>query len=189
MAPGSIDTSRERGCTRALALIRALIASFTSSARAIEASTGLTNAQLFLLRQAAHHDGVSINELAALARTRQNGVSAVAAKLVQAGLLTNTPSPVDRRRASLTVTPQGRRILKRAPESPTEALIAGLEALDPHQIRSLVTGLAALTAALQLHPETAPMLFERPARQRGPGVRASTTRSDGRAARWPTRIP
>ena len=153
----------------ALVLVRALVASLSSSARAIESSTGLTNAQLFLLKQAASHRVVSINELAALARTRQNGVSAVVGKLVRAGLLQKKPSPADRRRASVTVTRKGLRTLTEAPTSSTETLMRALDALTLRETRALVTGLEALTVALGAASGTAPLLFEDavPPRRRG----------------------
>jgi DNA-binding MarR family transcriptional regulator len=147
---------------RSLTLLRALVASLTRSARAVESTTGLTNAQLFLLRQTARRNEISINELAALARIRQNGVSAVVTGLVKAGMLQKVRSPADQRRAALSLTAKGRRTLTRAPVSGTEALIAGLEALDSGDLRALVRGLTALITILRLEPDRAPMLFEPP---------------------------
>jgi DNA-binding MarR family transcriptional regulator len=144
--------------------LRALISALTSSARAIESATGLTNAQLFLLRLTAARDEISINELAELARIRQNGVSSVVKGLVKAGMLRSVRSPTDRRRASVTATAKGRAALTRAGSPPTESLIAALDALHPDDSGALADGLAALAIKLKLELATAPMLFERTSR-------------------------
>jgi DNA-binding MarR family transcriptional regulator len=142
-------------------VLRALIATLTSSARAIESATGLTNAQLFLLRLTAARDEVSINELAQLARIRQNGVSSVVKGLVRAGLLRSVRSRIDKRRASVTVTAKGKVALNRAGKPPTEALMAALDGLQPSDAAALSDGLDALAITLKLELESAPMLFER----------------------------
>jgi DNA-binding MarR family transcriptional regulator len=146
--------------TVALTALRALIASLGSSARAIESRTGLTNAQLFLLRQIGSHDDASINELAALARTRQNTVSSLVGRLVRHGMLRKSRSASDGRRAAISLTAKGERLLAKAPESPTEVLIAGIDALGGADVKSLATGLMALAAALGVDTRAAPLLFE-----------------------------
>jgi DNA-binding MarR family transcriptional regulator len=144
----------------ALRAIRSLVASLSRSARSIEWRTGFTNAQLFLLRQLAATDALSVNELAERARTNQSTVSSVVGRIVRAGLVQRASVPDDGRRVALSLTPRGRRLLRRAPTPPTEALFDALESLTDHEARALGTGLAALLAALGLKPEPAPMLFE-----------------------------
>jgi DNA-binding MarR family transcriptional regulator len=144
----------------ALTSIRILIAALTHSARTIEAHTGITNAQLFLLRQIAASDALSINELAGRARTRQNTVSSVVGRLADAGLVEKARSAADGRRAAVSLTRAGKRMLARAPASPTEVLMAGLDSLRPEEVRKLAVGLRALITALELTVEEPPMLFE-----------------------------
>ena len=144
----------------ALTSIRTLVAALTQSARTIEAHTGITNAQLFLLRQIAGSEALSINELAERARTRQNTVSSVVSRLVEAGLVEKVRSEDDARRAVLSLTRAGKRVLARAQSSPTEVLIAGLDSLRPRDVRNLAAGLQALITALELTADEPPMLFE-----------------------------
>ena len=155
-------TSREQTDDRAVALttLRALFGALTQSARGIESRTGITNAQLFLLRQLTAAEPLSINELAALTHTRQNTVSSVASRLVAAGLVESVRASDDARRAALSLTAKGRRMLARAPASPTEVLIAGIESLSRRDARALADGLRALVDALDLVVDDAPMLFE-----------------------------
>lgn len=149
-----------RDAAAALTSIRTLVAALTQSARTIEAHTGITNAQLFLLRQIAGSDALSINDLAERARTRQNTVSSVVSRLVEAGLVEKVRSEDDARRAALSLTRAGNRVLARAQPSPTEVLIAGLDSLRRQDVRNLAAGLQALITALNLTVDEPPMLFE-----------------------------
>lgn len=146
--------------TAALRQIRALVASLDFSAREVEASTGITNAQLFVLRQLAADDHPSVNELAERLHARQNTVSALLTRLVAAGLVQREQSPLDGRRAVLSLTREGRRLLKRAPSPPAELLLAALQQMSLKEIRQLTQGLAPLVTRLGLRPEFAPLLFE-----------------------------
>src|ERR1039457_6003792 len=82
---------------QALERLRTLISALSHSARAVERRTGITNAQLFLLQQLAEADFLSVNALAARARTQQSTVSIVIARLVRAGLAAKRRSADDRR--------------------------------------------------------------------------------------------
>lgn len=145
---------------QALRLMRALVASLDRSARAIAANTGVTNAQLFLLRQIAAAGDPSVGELAAAVHARQNAVSSVVRLLVRDGWARKVSSARDGRRVILRVTPAGRRLLHRAPPAPTEVLLQALMTLGPRQERALTLGMRALVAALGIEPDSAPLLFE-----------------------------
>ena len=149
-----------------LRLLRTLIAGLSQSARAIESDTGLTNAQLFVLRQIGDTGGISVNDLAAQLHSRQNAVSPVLRRLVQRGYVARAADPGDARRAVLSLTPTGRRLLRRAPAAPTERLLAALESLPVTETRGLVRGLRTLVAQLGLEPDDAPLLFEDADRKR-----------------------
>jgi DNA-binding MarR family transcriptional regulator len=150
----------------ALTALRGLIGALTHSARAIEAHTGITNAQLFLLRQFTTAAPLSVNELAARVHARQNTVSSVLARLTAAGLVEKVRAPDDRRRVALSLTRAGRRMLARAPAAPTEGLITALGTMPPRDVHHLAVGLQALVARLQLDVEDAPLLFEAPSRRK-----------------------
>jgi MarR family transcriptional regulator, lower aerobic nicotinate degradation pathway regulator len=143
-----------------LRLLRTLIASLSRSARAIAADTGVTNAQLFLLRQIGSDGGLSVNQLAEMVHARQNTVSAVLRHLARDGWVEKSVSPTDGRRAVIRLSPAGRRLLRRAPAAPTEQLLAALQSLDPRHRRALTEGLRALVSELELEPDQAPLLFE-----------------------------
>ena len=154
--------TRGSGDVRAKALerVRALVSALSHSARAVEASTGVTNAQLFLLQQLAGAPSLSVNDLAARARTQQSTVSIVVGRLVKAGLAAKRKSPADGRIAVVSITPRGRRLITHAPAPPTTALLRAIEELSAREARALADGVEALTRALGLSAPEVTMLFE-----------------------------
>lgn len=145
---------------RALDHVRTLVSTLSHSARAVERSTGITNAQLFLLQQLAETGSLSINDLAARARTQQSTASIVVARLARAGLAAKRKSPADGRIAVISLTPKGRRLLTHAPAPPASALLRAIEALSTHEARALENGVRALVRSLELSPPKVTMLFE-----------------------------
>ena len=145
---------------KALARVRTLISALSHSARAVERSTGITNAQLFLLQQLAEADSLSVSDLAARARTQQSTVSIVVARLVRAGLASKRKSADDGRIAVITLTPKGRRLLAHAPTPPTSALLRAIELLSDRDAHTLSSGVHALLNTLDLTTPEVTMLFE-----------------------------
>jgi len=150
---------------RAFGSIRALVAILQTSARAVEARTGLTNAQLFLLRQIAGTDGLTMNDLAQRTSAAQSSVSVVVARLVRAGHVKRGRVAGDARRVTLAATARGRAALRRAPTPPTERLLAALGTIAASDLRSLARGIEALLSELDAKPSSAPLLFEPPRRE------------------------
>jgi DNA-binding MarR family transcriptional regulator len=146
--------------TEALAVLRALVGILSSSARAVERRTGVTNAQLFLLQQIAASGPCSLGELAELAHTQPSTVSVVIGRLQRAGLVTRVRAVDDRRRAVIALTGSGNRLLRRAPKAPTARLLEAMRALDDRDARHLVHGLKPLLAALGASHSAPPMMFE-----------------------------
>ena len=167
--PGAGDT---RGATRsrradarvrdrdsAFRCIRALVAALQTSARAVEVRTGLTNAQLFLLRQIAGGKGLTINDLSQRTSAAQSSVSVVVARLVRAGHVKRGRDADDGRRVTLTATAKGRAAMRKAPPPATERLLRALGALAPGDARAISRGIGALLTELRVAQDTAPLLF------------------------------
>jgi DNA-binding MarR family transcriptional regulator len=153
-------SNRQQLRANALDGIRALVGALARSARSVERRTGVTTAQLFVLRQLAERDGLSLGEIAERTLTRQSTVSIVVARLAKRGLLRRERAAEDRRRLRLSLTAAGRRVLARAPEPTTGRLLSALDALTGQQLMALSSGLDALIAVLGLESRAAGMLFE-----------------------------
>lgn len=145
---------------RALQAVRGLVAALSQSARFIERRTGITNAQLFLLRQIAADTNLSVNELAARAMTHQSTASVVLSRLERRGLVQRIPSPLDGRSVVLHLTAAGRRLLRHAPAPATSEIVDAISRLTPAEVRMLRTGLVALAREAGFQSDDSPMLFQ-----------------------------
>ena len=140
--------------------IRALVAALQTSARAVEERTGLTNAQLFLLRQIADSDGLTINDLSQRTSAAQSSVSVVVGRLVRAGHVKRGRVAEDGRRVILTATARGRTAVRKAPPPATERLLHALGSLSGSEARAISRGIGALLGRLGAKEGGAPLLFE-----------------------------
>jgi DNA-binding MarR family transcriptional regulator len=130
------------------------------SARAIETSVGLSNAQLFLLEQIAADGPLTVAQLGRRLHVRANTISMTVAKLVDGGLATRSVSSDDRRRVAIAITAAGRRLLRRAPRPPATRLLAALDSLPRRELQTLARALTSLVRAMRLDAEPARVLFE-----------------------------
>ena len=146
--------------SEALAMLRAFVGVLSSSARAVEQRTGVTNAQLFLLQQLSSAGPCSLGELAALAHTQPSTVSLVIGRLQRTGFVTRVRAADDRRRAVIALTTAGRRLVRRAPTAPTARLLDAMNVLDIRDAKHLVRGLGPLLSALGASHTAPPMMFE-----------------------------
>ncbi len=167
---------------RALRGIRRLVRTLQESARAVEGRTGITNAQLFLLRALGENPSLSLGELAAVGRTQQSTASIVVQRLVRNGLIRRERSPEDGRRVRLSLTARGRRKLRSAPVPPTTRLLDALQALSRGERGALIRGLRALESRMGQGTEEPGMLFEAAAERVRPGRTGSAPGSSGSGA-------
>lgn len=155
-----------------LRALRTLIGALSRSARTIEARTGVTNAQVFILQQLQTEEALCINALAARACTGQSAVSIVVRRLVRRGLVSRRRSAADGRHVVVSLTVAGRALVRQAPEPPTAHMLAAVGRLDHRDLRALARGLTALVTAMGIAGETPSMLFERDGTRR-PAARRS----------------
>jgi DNA-binding MarR family transcriptional regulator len=140
--------------------MRRIVHALRTSARASEATHGVTAAQLFVLRQLQAHPGMSLSEVAAQTRTSQSSVSEVVGRVIAHGLVERTPSATDRRRAELRLTSSGCAVASAAGETIQERLLAGLYALDEKRRRTLAEAMDAWLGAAGLTDLEPTMFFE-----------------------------
>jgi DNA-binding MarR family transcriptional regulator len=129
------------------------------SARAVESSTGLTNAQLAVLRLVARHGPLTVNEVTARMHAGQSAMSTLLARLAAAGLIRRSTAPDDRRRVLVSVTAAGRRKIRGSPRPPTERLLAAVDRLTPAEADRLADSLGRLLGRMRAGRRS-PMLFD-----------------------------
>ena len=142
----------------AVASIRRLVRVLRLAAQRTQVASGVSAAQIFVLQQLGEGQ-LSLNQLASRTMTDRSSVADVVDRLADQGLVDRDVDPSDRRRASVRITPSGRRLLARTPEAPATTLIAALRALSPRDRATLARSLVLLNAALGASDSPATLMF------------------------------
>jgi DNA-binding MarR family transcriptional regulator len=145
---------------RSMNAVRGIVRALRMNTRAIELKMGISLAQLFVLQQLADRPADSLNDLAGRTATHQSSVSVVVRRLVQRGLVSRTPSPADKRRIEIAVTPAGRELLAVAPPTISTQLVGALHKMSEAD-RGQLAGLMErwlIEAKIDIHAP--PMLGE-----------------------------
>jgi DNA-binding MarR family transcriptional regulator len=140
--------------------LRRIVRELRVFSRRAELDSGLSAAQLFVLERMSAHRSLSVNALAEQTLTHQSSVSVVAQRLEERGLITRQTSPVDGRRKELSITEAGRRVLKRAPVSLQDRLMAAGMAMAAKDREELARLLSLLVKGLNLQDSPPALFFE-----------------------------
>lgn len=158
MPPVSLRRAVRRAAT--LDALRRIVRALRLSARRVEQRTGLSAGQLFTLQLVGAEPGLSLTELAERTMTDRTSAAGMVDRLEGRGLVERRASRVDRRRTEVFASRRGRALLARAPEPPTQRVLAALDALDDASLDRLASALESLVAAMRIGDEPATMLFD-----------------------------
>lgn len=123
-------------------------------------SRGVPSAQLFVLRQLMSDEISSIGDLARATLTSQSSVSEVVSKLEAGGFVRRNKADDDNRRAEISLTPAGRKVVKLAPHPFQEQLIAALHRLPSDAQEALANGITAWLREAGISNTPPTMFFE-----------------------------
>jgi DNA-binding MarR family transcriptional regulator len=140
--------------------IRRIVRALRVSSKSVELTLGISSAQLFVLQKLRDEGGVSLNELADRTLTHQSSVSVVVSKLVEQGLVQRKKAKDDERRVEISITSQGRALLKKAPAPFQDLLIHSIDQLPFNQRTQVAKGLKAIVEMTEIQAGPAPLFFE-----------------------------
>ena len=109
--------------------LRPVLLKLTRELRREAHALGVTGGQASLLFAIQQSPGIGVRELAEQERMSAPALSGYVDRLEKAGFVARTPSPTDRRRVGLTVTPAGKRVLRSVKARRTAWLAARLQGL------------------------------------------------------------
>ena len=142
----AVSSNGERGDDMSIIVdaLRSIVRELRLATREAEQRVGVHGAQLHALRQLIDNPATSLTELAERTHTDISSVSVVVSRLVEQGLVARKAADDDRRRLSLGLTPRGRAVLRRAPETGTSRLLRAAAHLSDRELHGLATGLSKL---------------------------------------------
>jgi len=154
--------SDEAAARQVLDSLRRIVQALRESSRRAEQELGVSGAQVFVLDALALAPALSLNELAQRTRTHQSSVSTVVTRLVKRGLIRRARADEDGRRLTLALSPDGRRLVARAPDVAQNRLLRAIDKLAPASRRVMAAALNAWASAVDGGRATPPMFFDAP---------------------------
>ena len=133
---------------------RLIFGSVRQHFREVEASSGISGSQVWLLRDIDASPGIGVSQLARQLSIHQSTCSLLVEKLVGAGLANKTRSSRDQRRVGLEITPAGRQRLELAPNPAEGVLPDALRQLPDVALRTLQVNLDQLISHLSLRRDS-----------------------------------
>lgn len=133
---------------RVLRRFRLVFNTVKSHLRAVEKKAGVAGAQVWALSVVAAHPGIGVGALARAMDIHQSTASNLLKPLLERGLLAADRSGSDRRAVQLNITPQGARVLRKAPGPFTGVLPDALQRLDAATLKRLDRDLGRLIQVL-----------------------------------------
>ena len=109
---------------------------------------GVSPEQVSLLVAVKYSPGIGVNELATRERVSAPAMSNHVDRLERDGLVSRNPSPSDRRRVGLTLTDEGKRVLRRVRSRRTAWLASRLGALAPDELAAVEAAIGPLSRLL-----------------------------------------
>jgi DNA-binding MarR family transcriptional regulator len=157
---GSHAPDATRDAAAVLEAVRRLVRFLRLAEADAQAATGLSAAQLFILRQLADQPASSLAELAERTLTDPSSVSSVVDRLVRRGLVRRHRPRSDARRVELRLTAIGGRVVRTAPATPQESIAHGVSALPEGSRAEVVRSLELLLQSIGADAMLPRMLFE-----------------------------
>jgi DNA-binding MarR family transcriptional regulator len=145
---------------RILDSIRRLVRLLRVSDRQAQAELGISGAQLFALTELGKTPALSLNDLASRTLTDQSSVSVVVTRLVEAGLVTRDRDERDARRLVLHLTRAGRALLRKAPASAQERLLAVFDRMSEDERQRFAGTFEMIIDSVGADDGPPPMIFE-----------------------------
>jgi len=146
-APASATQAPEAH-TRVLQQFRIVFNAVKAHFQQVERKAGVGGAQVWALSVIRDRAGIGVNDLAAALNIRQPTASNLVKSLSQQALIDVRREGADRRAVQLHITPEGRKVLRRAPGPFTGVLPEALASLDAKTLQRLEADLSTLIGRL-----------------------------------------
>ena len=157
---GAASRAKVSPSTIAMDGLRRIVRALRQADVRSRAGGGIPSAQLFVLRQLRHKHAASISDICRATLTSQSSVSEVVARLEAKELVRRSRASDDNRRAELSLTEAGRKVLEQSPPPFQEKLASALQRLSRDEQQALARGMTAWLREAGIRDAPATMFFE-----------------------------
>ena len=133
---------------RIIIALRRIIRAIELRSRQLVDRVGLTGPQLVTLREIVQSGGATPSALARSIHLSQSTLTGILERLERRGLVTRTPSGLDRRSITMSATRAGEELLRRAPSPLQEHFRARLSELQEWEQTSILATLQRIAAMM-----------------------------------------
>lgn len=155
--------SEDQICWDVLVSLRKITQAIDLHSKGLSRKYGLTGPQLLILRQLSTHENISVTELGRSISLSQGTVTEILSRLENKGLVVRRRSEADKRRATLGITPQARKILETAPPLLQEKFVDRLSALAAWEKMMILSALNRIVDMMSAEEiDASPILFAGP---------------------------
>lgn len=151
-------TAREADAAAVVQTLRRLFKAIRIYSKGIQTATGLSGPQVWALAILFDEPGISLGTLSERMFAHPSTLSGVVERLVQRGAVRRDPDPQDRRGVCLSLTPEGRRLLRRSPPPVQHGMRRALLAFAPSRLRELRRSLEQVARETEADRLDAPLL-------------------------------
>ena len=134
---------------------RLIVGAVRQHSRALEASCGISGAQVWMLASIAEEPDITVSRLSQTLSVHISTASNLLDKLARAGLVERLRGEEDRRVVRLRLTDAGRAIVERAPKPLTGLVFDALEKMPEASLARLNSELASLVELMNLEDQSA----------------------------------
>ena len=144
---------------RVMIALRKIIQALDLNSRQLVKRVGLTGPQLVILQEIAHLGEVNVGEIAQAVSLRQATVTGILERMEKRGLLTRRRSQHDKRQVMVSITDNGKTVLKAAPPLMQETFVERFYGLQEWEQNMILVSLQRLVSIMDAQAiQAAPFL-------------------------------
>jgi DNA-binding MarR family transcriptional regulator len=142
-------TDKDREIAEIVDDLRRIFQAVHSYTRRAKKESGLTGPQLWAIKMIADAGPIRVSDLSKKMYLHPATVIGILDRLTRLGLIKKTRSRKDRRVVHVSLTKEGKGVVKRSPEVAQGMIVSGLEALSAQKLGKISDGMKEMVRILQ----------------------------------------
>ena len=156
----TLERDRGRTVSEIMQSLRRVFRAIHEYYRDVSERFGITGPQLWALKTISHNGTLSQTELSEKMYLHPSTITGVVDRLERKGYVIRDRNHIDRRVVRVQLTPEGKALVKKAPNPIQGKMIYGLRNLRKEELNSICTSLQKLVALMEAQNVKARFFFD-----------------------------